>query len=99
VQPPRIRQGVGRNLDVTGHDGAGRTEGKIMTTTHTMKKLAGKAALSAGAALVAVGLASGTAHAFNPQPDPPGKPISAFNPQPDPPGKQIVLGVHQALTR
>jgi hypothetical protein len=31
--------------------------------------------LSAGAALVALGLASGTAQAFNPQPDPPGKPI------------------------
>jgi hypothetical protein len=47
-------------------------------------------------ALVALGLASGTAQAFNPQPDPPGKvapsqklnpgEIHGFNPQPDPPG-------------
>lgn len=56
-----------------------------MTTIHNMKKLAGKAVLSAGVALVALGLASGTAHPFNPQPDPPGKPIA--------------VGTHQALTR
>lgn len=39
-----------------------------------IKKIAGKALLSGGLALAALGLASGTAHAFNPQPDPPGKP-------------------------
>jgi hypothetical protein len=56
-----------------------------MTTAHTMKKMAGKAVLSAGAALVALGLASGTAQAFNPQPEPPGKPIP--------------VSTHQALAR
>ena len=70
-----------------------------MTTTHNVKELAGKALLSGAAALVALGLASGTAQAFNPQPDPPGKPISAFNPQPEPPGKPIAVGTHEALTR
>jgi hypothetical protein len=55
-----------------------------MTTTHNVKKLAGKALLSGAAALVALGLASGTAQAFNPQPDPPGKPAAvAVNPQPE----------------
>jgi len=38
------------------------------------KKMAGKALLSAGLALAALGLASGTAHAFDPQPDPPAQP-------------------------
>jgi hypothetical protein len=56
-----------------------------MTTTHNVKKPAGKALLSGAAALVALGLASGTAQAFNPQPDPPGKPIA--------------VGTHEALTR
>jgi hypothetical protein len=37
----------------------------------------------------------GAAKGFNPQPDPPGKPVSpgaakGFNPQPDPPGKEII---------
>jgi hypothetical protein len=67
-----------------------------MTTTHAVKKLAGRAVLSAGAALIALGLAAGTAHAFNPHPDPPGKPINAFNPQPEPPGKPITINTHQA---
>ena len=44
-----------------------------MTTTHNVKKLAGKALLSGAAALVALGLASGTAQAFNPQPGPAGQ--------------------------
>jgi hypothetical protein len=39
--------------------------------------MAGKALLAGGIALAALGLASGTANAFNPQPDPPGKPIAA----------------------
>jgi hypothetical protein len=42
--------------------------------THNMKKMAGKALVSGGLALAALGVASGTAQAFNPQPDPPGKP-------------------------
>ena len=74
-----------------------------MTTTLNMKKMAGKALLSGALALAGLGLASGTAQAFNPQPEPPGKPIpvsvnpqftspgtlGGFNPQPDPPGKPI----------
>ncbi|PXX11893.1 hypothetical protein [Mycolicibacterium moriokaense] len=44
-----------------------------MSDNH-MKKMTGMALLSGGFALAALGLASGTAHAFNPQPDPPGKP-------------------------
>jgi hypothetical protein len=42
-----------------------------MITTHNIKRMGGKALLSGGVALAALGLASGTAHAFNPQPDPP----------------------------
>jgi len=65
----------------------------------TTKKFVGKAVLSGGVALVGLGLASGTAQAFDPQPDPPGKPVAVavnppnldksatvgFNPQPEPP--------------
>jgi hypothetical protein len=47
-----------------------------MFTTRTTKKILGKALLSAGVALAGMGLASGTAQAFNPQPEPPGKPIT-----------------------
>jgi hypothetical protein len=39
-----------------------------------VKKRAGQALLSTGLALAALGLASGTAHAFDPQPDPPAEP-------------------------
>jgi hypothetical protein len=64
----------------------------------SMKKMAGKVVVSGGLALAALGLASGTASAFNPQPDPPGKPVASspvtnpgtikgFNPQPEPPTK------------
>jgi len=63
------------------------------------KKFVGKALLSGGVGLVGLGLASGTAQAFDPQPDPPGKPVAVavnppsldksatvgFNPQPEPP--------------
>jgi hypothetical protein len=47
-----------------------------MITPQTMKTMAGKALLSGGIALAALGMASGTANAFNPQPDPPGKIIN-----------------------
>jgi hypothetical protein len=43
------------------------------------------ALLSGSVALAGMGLSMGTAQAFNPQPDPPGK-IRGFDPQPDPPG-------------
>jgi hypothetical protein len=68
-----------------------------MITTHDMKKLAGKALLATGVALVALGLASGTAQAFNPQPEPPVKPGTAqgFDPQPEPPGaNRSIIAVH-----
>jgi len=64
----------------------------------TLKIMAG-ALLSGGLAAAGLGLATGTANAFNPQPDPPGRhisviqhsPIRAFNPQPDPPGRHIPI--------
>jgi len=62
-----------------------------------MKRIIIGALLSGSIALAGLGLSMGTAQAFNPQPDPPGKvatsPITnpgvirGFNPQPDPPGK------------
>jgi hypothetical protein len=61
-----------------------------------MKKIVIGALLSGSVALAGLGLSMGTAQAWNPQPDPPGKvatsPITdpgvirGFNPQPDPPG-------------
>lgn len=54
-----------------------------MITTRTTKKILGKALLSAGVALAGMGLASGTAQAFNPQPEPPGKPITSTVNPPD----------------
>jgi hypothetical protein len=67
-----------------------------MNTKRTLKLLAG-ALLSGGIVVAGLGLATGTANAFNPQPDPPGRhisifqrgPITAFNPQPDPPGRHL----------
>ncbi|PXX09334.1 hypothetical protein [Mycolicibacterium moriokaense] len=74
-----------------------------MITVHNMNKMAGKILLTGSLALAGLGLASGTAQAFNPQPEPPGKPINVsvnpqftspgtlggFNPTPEPPGKPI----------
>jgi hypothetical protein len=42
--------------------------------THNLKKTVAKALLSSGLALAGLALASGTAHAFDPQPDPPTNP-------------------------
>ncbi len=42
----------------------------------TLKVIAG-ALLSGGVAVAGLGLATGTANAFNPQPDPPGRHLSA----------------------
>ena len=62
-----------------------------------MKRIIIGGLLSGSIALAGFGLSMGTAQAFNPQPDPPGKVASSpitnpgvirgFNPQPDPPGK------------
>jgi hypothetical protein len=61
-----------------------------------MKRIIIGALLSGSVALAGLGLSMGTAQAFNPQPEPPGKvasqqhvnpgEINGFNPQPDPPG-------------
>jgi len=50
--------------------------------TFTLKRFAGKALLSGGATLIGLGLASGTAQAFNPQPDPPGRQANVVVNQP-----------------
>ena len=76
-------------------------EGEAMTITRSMKTFAAKALLAGGVALIGLGLASGTAQAFNPQPEPPVKPTAVavnpanlnkstkvgFDPQPEPPGR------------
>jgi hypothetical protein len=50
--------------------------------THNLKKAAAKALVSGGFALAGLALASGTAHAFDPQPDPPANPrVTSVNPQ------------------
>jgi hypothetical protein len=61
-----------------------------------MKRIIVGALLSGSVALAGLGLGMGTAQAFDPQQDPPGKvapthrlnpgEIHGFNPQPDPPG-------------
>jgi hypothetical protein len=67
-----------------------------MSTTHNVKRIIVGALLSGSVALAGLGLSMGTAQAFDPQPDPPGKvapshrlslgEIHGFNPQADPPG-------------
>jgi hypothetical protein len=67
-----------------------------MSTAHNMKRIVVGALLAGSVALAGLGLSMGTAQAFNPQPDPPGKveslqrvnpgEIHGFNPQPEPPG-------------
>jgi hypothetical protein len=66
-----------------------------MSTTRTVKRIIVAALLAGGVALAGFGLSMGTAQAFDPQPDPPGKSeisqklnpgvIRGFNPQPEPP--------------
>jgi hypothetical protein len=49
--------------------------------SRNLKKAAAKAVLSGGLALAGLALASGTAHAFDPQPEPPTKPnVTSVNP-------------------
>jgi hypothetical protein len=65
-----------------------------------MKRIIIGGLLSGSIALAGLGLSMGTAQAWNPQPDPPGKvatsPITnpgvirGFNPQPDPPGVPVL---------
>jgi hypothetical protein len=62
-----------------------------MNTPHNLKRIIAGALLSGGVAVAGLGLASGTAHAFDPQPDPPGKPI---NGQPEAPGRPITIAVN-----
>ena len=65
-----------------------------MSTTHNVKRIIVGTLLSGGVALAGFGLSMGTAHAFDPQPEPPGSlpssrlnpgVIRGFNPQPEPP--------------
>jgi hypothetical protein len=66
-----------------------------MSTTHNVKRIVVGALLSGSVALAGFGLSMGTAQAFDPQPEPPGKvapsqklspgEIRGFDPQPDPP--------------
>lgn len=75
-----------------------------MSTTENLKRIAAGALLSSGVALVGLAMSAGTAQAFNPQPDPPGKvayqqhvnpgEIHGFNPQPDPPGMPVSAVQH-----
>ncbi|WP_156752483.1 hypothetical protein [Mycobacterium sp. ACS1612] len=47
-----------------------------------MKKTTAKVLMTGAVAMAGLGLASGTAHAFDPQPDPPSNPrVTAVNPQ------------------
>jgi hypothetical protein len=55
-----------------------------MSTADNVKRIIIGSLLSGTIALAGLGLSMGTAQAFNPQPDPPGK-IRGFDPQPDPP--------------
>ena len=59
-------------------------------------KLAGKTILAGGIALAALGLASGTAHAFNPQPEPPTKPSSVID---NPVRERSIIAVNPQLER
>jgi hypothetical protein len=52
-----------------------------MSTTHNVKRVIAGALLSLGFAVAGSPLTAGTAHAFDPQPDPPAKPTtSSVNP-------------------
>jgi hypothetical protein len=49
--------------------------------SHNVRRAAANGLLASGIALVGLGLASGTAHAFDPQPDPPANPnVTSVNP-------------------
>ena len=75
-----------------------------MSTIENVTRIVAGALLSGGVALAALAMSAGTAQAFNPQPDPPGKvayqqhvnpgEIQGFNPQPDPPGLPVSAVQH-----
>ncbi|WP_155948598.1 hypothetical protein [Mycobacterium sp. URHB0044] len=62
----------------------------------TSMKLTGKTLLAGGFALAALGLASGTAQAFNPQPEPPTKPSSVIG---NPVQERSIIAVHPQQER
>ncbi len=92
-----------------------------MNHSHHATRTVAAALLSGGVALAGLGLATATAYAgpangvpipaFNPQPEPPGRPGAAtnsqpespgvrvgFNPQPDPPGRpttKVIIAISQ----
>lgn len=80
-----------------------------MTTTDNIKRIVVGALLSGSLALAGLELSMGTAQAFNPQPDPPGKVASAqpvnpgeihgFNPQPDPPGLPASVALQASVAQ
>jgi hypothetical protein len=63
--------------------------------TRNMKKVVGRVVLTGGVALAGLGLASGTAQAFNPQPDPPGRQATAaVNPPQETQSKPGIIAVN-----
>jgi hypothetical protein len=75
-----------------------------MSTT-TVERIIVGALVSAGVALAGFGLSMGTAHAFDPQPDPPSESTSSprlnpgvvrgFDPQPEPPVRMAPAAAQQ----
>jgi hypothetical protein len=62
--------------------------------TRTITTFAGRALLTGGVALAGLGLAAGTAQAFNPQPDPPGRQATvAVNQPPETQHKPGIIAV------
>jgi hypothetical protein len=48
-----------------------------LSTTENVKRIVAGALLTGGVALAGLAMSAGTAQAFNPQPGPPGLPVSA----------------------
>jgi hypothetical protein len=61
-------------------EGQPRTLGGLDTKEKTMKRIIIGGLLSGSSALAGLGLSMGTAQAFNPQPDPPGKVATSRSP-------------------
>jgi hypothetical protein len=58
------------------------------------QKFVGKAIVAGGLVLAGMGLAAGTAQAFNPQPDPPGRQATAVNSGPEVQSKPGIIAVN-----